>query len=197
MRMVTAAEDALARWPKAIREVHRIRDMPTSKRLDAIMDFAYRVVGDDKRWPKPVRTGSRNQTTQIQRDAARHFALTILVEPQGAHGGIDGAPTRQELVALGMKMKAICDRNWCQPQQGESMEINQEEALMCPHCTHLVRMSFLPCRCPTCADRIEAASDSNPCDLCQLSWLLQNNTMKQRVDRIELPQKETGPEPPK
>ena len=108
-RMVTAAENAIAdcTYREEINRIDEIRKMPASQRLNAIIHFAVKLVDNESIWPKPKKNKS-NQYQQALRDAARHLANSILVELPDRHSGPDEPLSKERMLALNMKAKAIC-----------------------------------------------------------------------------------------
>ena len=180
-RMVTAAENAIAdcTYREEINRIDEIRKMPASQRLNAIIHFAVKLVDNESIWPKPKKNKS-NQYQQALRDAARHLANSILVELPDRHSGPDEPLSKERMLALSMKAKAICTGE-CDM---DSMDCDEDDAIFCSNCSHLRSFCTDESFCKTCTRDIKEG-DSNPCCACTTHWLMENNSMKLRMAVIK------------
>ena len=183
---------------KVAKEIVIIRKMQSNMRLDAVTQYAWKFVSNEKLWPKPTRTQSRNQTQQIQRDTARRFASSILIEFPGNHEGLDKALTRQEILALEMKMKATCpgyvkrNLNLNPPTRTKIILHIPSFANTATFCGD-TSLTLSSAKCVKPVSKRERDPSPNPCNQCSILWLTRNNIMQRMLDRVETEEAQANP----
>ena len=189
VRMVSAAENGIRHSldDSVYMDIENIKKMKQDRRLDEVIKIARKARGG-KAWKRT----KANKESQESRNAARRLANTLLIKLNEVNEGPDSAMNQVQVTILEAKSRRTCN--------GECMALDngdEEDGLCiaCPTCTHL-RRNWLsdPTRCLSCCELIEK-DESNPCRKCKTHWLLENNSIKSRLEQAKKNmQEESRPE---
>ena len=182
LRMVKAAEQGILedRDGQLNEDIAKIRHLPESKRLDEVILLAEKAVGNQEIWKKPKKSRSKNQYPQKYRDAARRLCNTFLIEPSNSHSGLDQALTRNQVMVLELLSKRMCDGD-CESAKNAN---DDELHILCQDCTHLRENCIDEDCCKSCGVAVKEGCQ-NPCCRCINEWLIQNNSIQSRLDKIK------------